>query len=404
MKKKDVLFLCQFFYPEYISSATLPYDTAEALVEAGYTVGALCGYPKEYSQNSKVLKKETANGISIKRLKYLEFSRKRKIGRAINYLSFMLSAFLHIFDLKNYRLVFVYSNPPLAPLLAYLGKLLFGTKFVFVAYDLYPEIAIRTQVISSGGFVAKAMIFVNRKVFRYADGVVALSNDMKGYISKSRHIPLKRIAVIPNWYEDISDQYLCLKDSSFIEPFKDKFIVSYLGNMGTCQDMDTLVDCIVELRNHDDIIFLLAGHGNKVEQIKKVIADKKLTNVKMFDFLHGDDYHDALRISDCAVVSLEKGITSLCSPSKAYGYMMAGNALIAIMDKCEITEEIDDSKLGFSVRNGNYKELARGILGLYKDRDMLETMKKNSVKLFKEKYTTEISTQRYVKLVSHILK
>ena len=29
--KKDILFLCQFFYPEYISSAVLPFDTAKAL-------------------------------------------------------------------------------------------------------------------------------------------------------------------------------------------------------------------------------------------------------------------------------------------------------------------------------------------------------------------------------------
>ena len=26
-KKRDILFLCQVFYPEYISSAQLPYDT-----------------------------------------------------------------------------------------------------------------------------------------------------------------------------------------------------------------------------------------------------------------------------------------------------------------------------------------------------------------------------------------
>ena len=32
--KKDILFLCQFFYPEYISSAKLPFDLANALVEA----------------------------------------------------------------------------------------------------------------------------------------------------------------------------------------------------------------------------------------------------------------------------------------------------------------------------------------------------------------------------------
>ena len=33
--KKDILFLCQFFYPEYISSAQLPYDTVRALKNEG---------------------------------------------------------------------------------------------------------------------------------------------------------------------------------------------------------------------------------------------------------------------------------------------------------------------------------------------------------------------------------
>ena len=39
--KKDILFLCQFFYPEYISSAVLPFDTAKALHQAGFSVEVL---------------------------------------------------------------------------------------------------------------------------------------------------------------------------------------------------------------------------------------------------------------------------------------------------------------------------------------------------------------------------
>ena len=63
--KKDVLFLCQFFYPEYVSSATLPYDTAVALKNAGLSVDALCGYPKEYAREADLPTKETVEGIGI---------------------------------------------------------------------------------------------------------------------------------------------------------------------------------------------------------------------------------------------------------------------------------------------------------------------------------------------------
>ena len=94
-KKKDVLFLCQFFYPEYISSATLPYDTAKALVKAGLSVGVLCGYPKEYNNSDKnVSLNENHAGIEIMRLKYVQVARNNIVGRLINYFSFTFAIFL----------------------------------------------------------------------------------------------------------------------------------------------------------------------------------------------------------------------------------------------------------------------------------------------------------------------
>lgn len=86
-ERKDILFLCQYFYPEYNSSATLPLDTAEALVEAGFQVETICGYPKEYSNSEKVPRQETHKGIKIKRLKYLQFKRSNALYRLINYFS-----------------------------------------------------------------------------------------------------------------------------------------------------------------------------------------------------------------------------------------------------------------------------------------------------------------------------
>ena len=79
-KKRDILFLCQFFYPEYISSAQLPYDTVLALRDAGFSVGALCGYPREYAEGGKVPTKENTNGIRIHRLKYIQTGRSGSVS------------------------------------------------------------------------------------------------------------------------------------------------------------------------------------------------------------------------------------------------------------------------------------------------------------------------------------
>lgn len=39
--KKDILLICQYFYPENNSSATLPYDTARFFVACGFKTGVL---------------------------------------------------------------------------------------------------------------------------------------------------------------------------------------------------------------------------------------------------------------------------------------------------------------------------------------------------------------------------
>ena len=92
--KKDILFLCQFFYPEYISSAVLPFDTAKALHQAGFSVEVLCGYPREYSDRENVPQTETVEGIFIRRLKYLQLDRSGFLGRILNYFSFTFMVLL----------------------------------------------------------------------------------------------------------------------------------------------------------------------------------------------------------------------------------------------------------------------------------------------------------------------
>ena len=107
MGKKDVLFLCQFFYPEHNSSATLPFDTAAYFAEQGLQTGALCGYPKEYTDAVHVPLQETVKGVSIKRIKYMELSRRSVLGRLINYFSFTMGALGNLFYIKDYKVVLV---------------------------------------------------------------------------------------------------------------------------------------------------------------------------------------------------------------------------------------------------------------------------------------------------------
>lgn len=401
-RKKDILFLCQFFYPEYISSAQLPYDTALALKKAGFSVGALCGYPREYLDGADIPVKEEIDGVHIHRLKYIQLDRSGFLGRIVNYFSFTFMVLLHLAEIAGYRAVVVYSNPPVLPWIASWAKVLFGTKLIFVSYDLYPEVATVTHTLQEGSLICRLMNHINRCVCRRADRVVALSSEMKTYILNNRPIAPEKVTVIPNWYEDAVIQPRDLNSNRFHRETKGKFVVSYFGNMGTMQDMQTILGAIRRLKNDGRIYFLFAGHGNKLADLKRIAAEEKIQNIAIYKFLHGQDFQDALAISDCALVSLERGATGLCVPSKTYCYMMQGLPLLAIMDECDIVRDIERGA-GVWVRNGEPEELADAIADLCGDREKLAQMKDACRKIYLENYTTEIGTKKYITLFRELL-
>ena len=401
-KKRDILFLCQFFYPEYISSAQLPYETVLALKEAGFSVDALCGYPREYSEGGDIPLRETVNGIDIHRLKYIQTGRAGFLGRIVNYFSFTLMVLLHIFEMAAYRAVVVYSNPPILPWIASWAKVLFGTKLIFVSYDLYPEVATVTGTLGKGNPICRLMNHINKCVYRRADAVVALSSEMRDYIAEHRPVSADKIVVIPNWFSDQGMLQKNVEANRFRDTVQGRFVVSYFGNMGTMQDMETLLGAIRLLKEDAHIFFLFAGHGNKMEALKKIAREEGISNIAIHSFLHGQDFQDALAISDCAFVTLEKGATGLCVPSKTYSYMMQGLPLLAVMDECDIVRDIE-SGAGFWVRNGESEELAAAITTLRENPETLAQMRSTCRRLYLENYTTEICTKKYVTLFRQLL-
>ena len=401
-QKKDILFACQFFYPEYISSAQLPFDTAKALRKAGYSVDVLCGYPREYLDGDHIPADETVEGIHIHRLKYIQLDRSGFLGRIVNYFSFTFMVLLNLPKLRIYRSVVVYSNPPILPWIASWAKALFGTKLIFVAYDLYPEVATVTKTLGAGNPICRLMNHINRCICRRADRIVALSSEMKSYILGHRDYPEQAVRVIPNWYADQGVITGNRENNPFREVTKGRFTVAYFGNMGTMQDMKTLLEAVRELRG-EDVFFLFAGHGNKMEALKETVQAEGIENIAIYPFLHGQDFQNALAISDCALVTLVQGATGLCVPSKTYSYMMQGIPLLAVMDEGDIVSDIERGA-GRWVRNGEGKRLAQHILDMKADPEAVGQMRKVCRGLYETKYTEEICTQQYVSLFRELLE
>lgn len=398
--KKDILFLCQFFYPEHNSSATLPFDTAKYLAANGFTVDALCGYPKEYSSEKNVPLRETKDGVNIRRLRYIQLGRWKKIARLVNYFSFTLSVLLRIFSFRNYRSVIVYSNPPVLPIVAVLANMLFGTKIVFVAYDVYPEVAYASGSLKPGSLIDRGMRFINKLMYERVAKVVALTDEMKEFILANRKgISDDQVVVIPNWAHEKTTVPTPKAYARFgYNP--DQFIVSYFGNMGICQEMDTLMDVVEAIKDNEQVRFLFVGHGSKKASIEARIKAQSLTNAQVIDFLTGKDFEQAVAISSCCVVSLEKGLKGMCAPSKYYSYLQGGKPVVAVVEAGSYLEkEIVQEKVGKVACIGDTEALQMQIIQLSQDKAGTRSLALNAHRLYSEKYTRENGIGSYCKLL-----
>lgn len=393
-RTKDILFLCQFFYPEHNSSATLPFDTAKYLAAHGFTVDALCGYPKEYSDQAYVPLKEEQDGVGIQRIRYIQLGRASKLGRLINYFSFTASAFFHLFKLRKYKSVIVYSNPPILPFIAVLGNMLFGTKIVFVAYDVYPEVAYASNSLRPDSIIAKGMRWLNHLMYQRVSRVVALTDEMKAFLLAHRpELTADRVVTIANWAHE-------KKSIATPEAFErfgytpDQFIVAYFGNMGICQEMETLLGAMRALKDNGKIRFLFVGHGNKKEHVEQVA--KETGNAQVVDFLTGDAFQQAVSIASCCVVSLEKGLMGMCAPSKYYSYLQGGKPILAVVEEGSyIAREVEREKIGRAISIGDVNELSEAILSMSGNLEECKVMGERTAALYEREYMLEIGLHKY---------
>ena len=402
--KKDILFLGQYFYPEHNSSATLPTDTARYLAGCGYQVDALVGYPREYCRERNAPMREDLDGIGIRRIRYVQLNRGSRLGRIINYLSFTVCALLRVFALRRYKSVIVYSNPPLLPLVAVLGKLLFGTKIVFVAYDVYPEVAYASGNMKPGSVIDRGMRWINHLLYKHASRIVALTEEMKGFLLENRpELTADRVVTIANW----AHEKKCEADREAFEAFgydEGQFVVSYFGNLGICQDVETLLDAAERLKDELKIRFLIVGHGAKMEYVQQRIRERQLQNVQLQGFLTGRKFEQAVAVSSCCVVTLEKGLKGMCAPSKYYSYLQGGKPVLAVVEEGSyLQEEILREKIGFAVTLGEADRLAENIRRLSEDPERCKDMGARAQKLYDEQYAMEIGQGKYGRMIDGLM-
>jgi colanic acid biosynthesis glycosyl transferase WcaI len=193
-----ILFLNQFYIPDTAATGQLLADVAEDLAAQGHQVHVICSR-RTYCGGGEVLPaKEVINGVHIHRVGATGFGRGKAIGRILDYLSFYLFAAWRAFVLPQMDVCVALTTPPFIAVIGLMLSRLRGTKVVFWAMDVYPEIAVTFNVLRERCMLRRILSRLSRRVYRTAGAVISLGEVMADRLVEAG-APRDKITVVHNW-------------------------------------------------------------------------------------------------------------------------------------------------------------------------------------------------------------
>jgi len=405
-----VSIITQFYPPDHAATGQLIQELANQLSqqETEIDIQIITGQPGYGQQNPLAPGREKQGNLTVLRSLTSRFWPQQLYGRVINGLLFCFSSALKLLR-PSYRgdVLLLTTEPPYLLFFGYFAKLLFNLPYVCLLYDLYPDIAVKLNVISEQHWLTRLWNWLNGKVWRNAQSIIVLSSTMKQRIVAKYPDVADKITIIPSW----SNPHHITPKPKKENPFAIKhnlvkpFTVLYSGNMGRCHDMETITATAWELRN-DPIQFVFIGGGAKYDDCYKTLIERwGLTNCLFLPFQPKQALPNSLTACDLSLVSISKGMEGLVAPSKLYGILAAGKAVAAVCEPhsylCQVLQE---AACGQAFVNGNSNGLANYIRFLATYPEQAETMGQAGRRYLETYLTPQVIAKQYAQVllgVSH---
>lgn len=393
-----ILIVSQYFWPEDFRIN----DIALGLKESGHEVEILTGVPnypkgKVFDGFSIFDKKyKSYNGMRVYRTPMISRG-KGSFKLALNYISFMIIGTFRIIPLmfKKYDRVLVFQVSPITSAIPaiFISKIKKIPSYIYVQ-DLWPE-TFYSIVNISNLKLRKLMKVFCMKVYNSFSNILIASEGYRDILKKDR-INNEKIEYFPQWAEDFYSTNLNLKDIS------DEFIVTFAGNIGKAQSVETIVKAaeLIEKRNLP-IIFNIIGDGSEFNNIKDIIKKLNLKNINLFGRKPSSEMPKYFSESDGLIVTLSnEEILKVTLPAKVQSYMASGKPILGAISG-EGNKVIRQSNCGLVVESKDYEGLAKNIINLYsmsvQERSLLG---KNGKKYFDNNFTRDKLLNRLEKIMN----
>jgi len=370
MKKKKLLVVCQHFWPEEFKVNEICYE----FVNKGCDVEVICGLPNYpfgrffpgYGYFGK--RKETHNGVKIRRCFEIRRGNNSYFRLFLNYLSALFSSLLKLPYLltQKYDRVFIYQLTPIT--MALIGILVSKIKHipsVMYVLDVWPE-NLFSVINFKNKIIRNFLMYMSCWYYKKADKLISYSNKARTLLKDRIGLSDENIICIPQSCEKLHEQEL--KDNLLIERFSNRFNIVFTGNINPAQSFETIIGAAKHIYNDGifDIYWIIVGDGMSLDWLKKEIDKEGLSAFFVFEGMKPITQVPAYAyIADCMIACLHKVANyDFAIPAKVMSYFAAGRPMVLAIDG-EIKDIVNENHCGFACGAEDVEGLYENVKKMY---------------------------------------
>jgi glycosyltransferase involved in cell wall biosynthesis len=328
-----ILFLTDNFPPEVNAPASRTHEHCRQWVAAGEQVTVITcapNFPKGRvfdGYRNKLWQEEVMDGIRVIRVWSYITANEGFTKRVLDYMSFMLCAFIASLWVRRVDVVVGTSPQFFTAVAAWAVGAVKRVPFVFELRDLWPE-SIKAVGAMKESAVIRMLERVEMFLYRRAARIVTVTHSFRQTLIR-RGIDGHKIEVVTNGV-DVSRFSPRHKDAALEHElgFEGCFVAGYIGTHGMAHTLETLLQAMHQVQSHaqgQHIRLLLLGDGARKAHLKAEADNLGLTNVVFVDTVPKDMVARYWSLLDVAIIHLRQTeLFTTVIPSKLFECMGMG--------------------------------------------------------------------------------
>jgi colanic acid biosynthesis glycosyl transferase WcaI len=405
-----ILVLCPHFEPDlHAATGEVMTRLVDGLVKRDHTVTVVTSLPwyrahdVEPEWRGRPWRVERTAWGRIVRVWPFPTDKTNMAARAAGFAGFTALAAGAALRAGRHDVVLAMSPPIFLGDAAWLTARRWRVPMVFNVQDIFPDVAVDLGALTNRRVVDLARRH-ERSLYRRASAVTVLSEDQAANV-RSKLPPDQRakVAIIHN-FVDLDRVPLVERENGYRRRhgLAGKTVVMYAGNVGLSQPFELIRAAARRWADRPDVHFVINGEGAARPAVDAWAGE--LDNVTVADFVPREAVGELLGAADVQLILLKRGLARSSTPSKLYGSLASGRAILASIDEgSEVATVVERAGAGASVPPEDEAAFLAALERLLEDRPELDAMGARG-RVYVEKWMTpERQALRYEELFSSLI-